>query len=192
MASLMLHMAIAGKYCEVNKVDNILEFVSGNLAPDILPDKDSNHYLSGYFPSAYREAIMNRVNLSAFCKANRLISDYNRGFFLHLLTDYVFYTQYLRNLDTYKNMSDIPDEEMKIMMYLEYDRVSYYLVNKYSKYINLDILQPIARRTDSSPMEIFSEEGIDKFIDFCIHLDLDAVYEGIKNKDYSLICNINF
>lgn len=192
MASLMLHMVIGGKYCEINKVENQFEFISGSLAPDVLPDKDKSHYLSGYFPSAYREAIMNRVNLFEFCKANRLDTDYNRGYFLHLLTDYVFYTQYLKNLDTYKNMMDIPDEEMKITMYLEFDRVAHYLVNKYADYINLDMLHPLVRRTDSNPMEIFSEEGLDKFINFCTNLNIDEVYDGIKKRDYSLICHVEF
>ena len=192
MASLMLHMAIGGKYCEINKIESPIEFVSGNLAPDILSNKDDSHYLSGYYPSAYREAIMNRVNLFEFCKCNQLITDYNRGYFLHLVTDYVFYTQYLKNLETYKSLSDIPDDEMKILMYLEYDKIAYYLVNNYSEYVNPEMLPPLAGRVDENPMEIFSPDGIDKFINFCINIDLDDLYNRIKKKDYSLICNVKF
>ena len=66
MASLMLHIAIGNKYCDIHGIDNRLEFLSGCIAPDLLPSKEKAHYVYGKVFDTYRESIENRVDLFAY------------------------------------------------------------------------------------------------------------------------------
>ena len=92
MASLILHEIIGEIYCEKNNIIDRTNFLSGNIAPDTLPtDKDENHYTTTHNYSIYLDAIKGRVNLTRFCKEDNIDTTYRKGYFLHLVTDYIFY-----------------------------------------------------------------------------------------------------
>lgn len=60
---------------------------------------------------------MRSVNLYNFLKAHKIDTSFNRGYFLHLLTDYLFYNRYIEYWST-----DI---------YTDYDLLNPYLLKKY-------------------------------------------------------------
>lgn len=107
MPGYVIHLAIAEKYLEKNKKENYDEFIDGVIYPDETDNKYKTHYWNE----------MRSVNLSNFFKENKLDTSFNRGYFLHLLTDYLFYNKYIEYWST-----DI---------YTDYDLLNPYLLKKY-------------------------------------------------------------
>ena len=60
------------------------EFIKGVVFPDGVKDKSLTHYGSG----------SSKVNLVEFLNEKKLNNSFNRGYFLHLYTDYLFYNKY--------------------------------------------------------------------------------------------------
>lgn len=86
MPGFTIHIAIANEYMRKHKKE-ILDreaFIKGTIAPDLSEDKYKSHYEN------HGE---NHVGLSKFMKQTEIDikSDYGKGYFLHLLTDELFY-----------------------------------------------------------------------------------------------------
>ena len=90
MPGYVIHLAIAEKYLEknINEKDN--EFIDGVIYPDEVDNKYKTHYWNE----------MRSVNLYNFLKAHKIDTSFNRGYFLHLLTDYLFYNRYIEYWST--------------------------------------------------------------------------------------------
>lgn len=84
MPSFTIHLAVAKKYLEKHKNENEEEFYRGVIDPD-LKDKATSHF--GKYSS--------EPDLNRYCREVGLNSSYKRGYFLHLLTDDLFYNKYL-------------------------------------------------------------------------------------------------
>ena len=86
MPGYVVHIVIAQEYlkkhCDKEQKE---EFINGVIAPDLEEVKSKTHY--GKSP-AY-------TNLLEFLKSNEIESSFKRGYFLHLVTDYLFYNYYL-------------------------------------------------------------------------------------------------
>ena len=89
MPGYVIQLAVAKEYLRKNKKELNKDFLKGSIAPDLTTDKTKTHY--GKSP-AY-------TNLSKSLKQNKLESDYDKGAFLHLVTDYLFYNKYLEKLE---------------------------------------------------------------------------------------------
>ena len=91
MAGYVIHLAVANEYLKKYKEDikNKEEFINGIIYPDQTKIKGETHY-SPYYSSD--------VDLYEFVldKKGELDTDFNKGYFLHLLTDYLFYNKYFR------------------------------------------------------------------------------------------------
>lgn len=183
MASLMMHLVIADKYCKLHNIEDTLEFVSGSIAPDVLNNKEASHYVDDNIKrETYIDLIKNRVDLIKFCKVNVMANDYVKGYFLHLITDYVFYTQYMLKLNKIKLLENCDIQYVKNIVYDEYNRLNTYLIKKYPD-INIEILPPECRENINLESDIFNTDDIEKVIDFCARLDLNKIFQSIKNKD---------
>ena len=150
MPGYVIHLAIAEKYLEKNKKENYDEFIDGVIYPDETDNKYKTHYWNE----------MRSVNLSNFFKENKLDTSFNRGYFLHLLTDYLFYNKYIEYWST-----DI---------YTDYDLLKKYhvkLPSKIKKYVH------VAEQGKS--LKILSKEVVDKFIEDLSNLDLEHIKEEI-------------
>ena len=110
MPGYVIHLAVAEKYLEKHKSknENYNEFIEGVIYPDSTKIKSETHY--GEKSSA--------SNVYEFLKEHGLNNSYERGYFLHLLTDYLFYNRYI---DTISN--DI---------YSDYDILNDKLIEKYN------------------------------------------------------------
>ena len=132
MASLILHEIIGELYCEKNGISDRENFLSGNIAPDILPtDKNANHYTSDHNYSIYLDAIKGRVNLTRFCKEDNIDTIYRKGYFLHLVTDYIFYERLIISNIRFADFIVSPYFLSAQKMYKDYERVAYYVCSNY-------------------------------------------------------------
>lgn len=87
MAGYVIHLAVAEEYIKKypEDIQDYNKFIEGVIAPDGVLDKSITHY--GEKSS--------KVNLKKFLESNEVNTDYNKGYFLHLVTDYIFYNKFL-------------------------------------------------------------------------------------------------
>ena len=88
MAGYVIHLAVGEEFLrnypnEINKYD---DFIEGIIYPDSVTDKSLTHY----GPKS------SQVNLKEFFNDRDINNDFNKGYFLHLVTDYLFYNKFLK------------------------------------------------------------------------------------------------
>ncbi len=103
MASFQMHLAVAKVYMEYYPIKNKKDFISGVLDPDLKETKTISHYSDEIKNDTVREIIKAKVNLKKYLEKNKIDSDYKKGEFLHLLTDYDFFNNFID--EEYKNLS---------------------------------------------------------------------------------------
>ena len=192
MASLILHEIIGELYCEKNNIPDKEDFLSGNIAPDILPtDKEANHYTSKKSFTTYLDAIKGRVNLSNFCRVDNINTSYKKGYFLHLVTDYIFYERLIINNEKFADFINSPYPHSSQKMYKDYERVAYFVCNNYPN-IDISKLPSFATPILEEPMTLFTNEEISNLIEICSNIDIDKLYKEISNNNYQTLDKINF
>lgn len=121
MPGFVIHIAVAKEYLKKhNNSENYEEFIQGNVRPDLTKDKIKTHY--GKSPTY--------TNLKEFLIHNKLDNSLNKGIFLHLITDYLFYNYYLK---------DVPREGSKEILHNDYDMINKVLIEKYDIELPEDI-----------------------------------------------------
>ena len=158
MPGYVVHLAVAQEYLKTHKEKYSQEFMEGTVAPDFTSDKSKTHY--GKSP-AY-------TNLKNFLENNKIDTDYNRGFFLHLITDYLFYNKYL-------------DKFEKPQIYDDYDYTNKKLIEKYNVTI-IDNVKDKIYFKEGTP-RILTLELACKVIDEISKLNLDEVEQEVKKDD---------
>lgn len=138
MPSYVIHLAVAKKYLENHKEENITEFNKGVIAPD-LADKKTSHY--GEYSSS--------PDLNKYKAEVGLDNSYKRGYFLHLLTDYLFYNKFLKSFSR--------------EIYNDYDKINLELIRKYNITVPKEIEEIIKLKKGIPSILDFNE--ICKFID---------------------------
>lgn len=111
MPSYCIHIAIGLKYLEKHPEENKNKFIEGIIAPDILP-KPQSHF--GPYSSM--------PDIELFIAEKEIETSYNRGYYLHLLTDKLFYNQFLGNY-----ISKFTKE-----IYNDYDKLNKAIIEKYN------------------------------------------------------------
>ena len=88
MAGYVIHLAVGEEFIRnfPNEITNYEDFIKGIIYPDSVEDKSLTHY--GEKSS--------KVNLKLFFNERDILDDFNKGYFLHLVTDYLFYNKFLR------------------------------------------------------------------------------------------------
>lgn len=120
MPSIAGHMAVAKLVSEKLNI-NDLNFIKGNLLPDIILKPDSHHQVKGtYFMVPSLEYFREKLDLT---------NNIHLGYFVHILLDYYFLEEFVPN-----NITDL-NIFANGTMYKEYDKVNYQLVKRF----NLDV-----------------------------------------------------
>ena len=111
MAGYVIHLAVGEEYIRnfPGKISNYERFIEGIVAPDDVKDKSLTHY----GPKS------SEVNLKAFFKDRDIEDDFNKGYFVHLVTDYLFYNKFLDlfSKDIYEDydiLNKLLEEEFKV------------------------------------------------------------------------------
>lgn len=154
MPGYVIHIAIAQEYAKKHKENCSYEFIKGVVAPDFTTDKQKTHY--GISP-AY-------TNLKKFLEANELDSDYNKGFFLHLVSDYLFYNHYLDRIN-------------KKQLHSDYDFINKYLIEKYDVKLIDDVKDKVY--FESGNPEIVTKDLACNFIDKVSSLNINDIKKEV-------------
>ena len=167
MAGYVIHLAIAQEYLKKNNIDYNIDFIRGAIQPDLTNDKTKTHY--GKSP-AY-------TNLKEFLLNNNLCTNLNKGIFLHLITDYLFYNYYLEFFS-------------KEYIYDDYDISNKSIIDKY----NVKILEEVKNNIffKEGKMKILTFPLIYKIIDEISNINLEQTKKEIleNNKKWNYYKNI--
>lgn len=153
MPGYVIHLAVAKRYAERNKIIESKEFIQGVIAPDLLKQKGiDSHY-----------GASNSIDFNEFFKYHKIDNDYEKGYLLHLVTDYIFY----------EKLADrwTPD------IYRDYGILNKSLVEKY----NIDLPEEVRKCAEfiDGNLSILNLEDIINFIEEMSKIDLD---EFVKAK----------
>lgn len=89
MAGYIIHLAVGKQFLKKNKGYNKEEFLRGIIAPDQVDNKITTHF----------SKLSAKCNLEEFFNNYKLDKGYYSGWLLHLITDIMFYRDYLNNWD---------------------------------------------------------------------------------------------
>lgn len=167
MAGYVIHIAIAQEYLRKHKKVYKEEFIRGAILPDLTTDKSKTHY--GKSP-AY-------TNLKKFILENEFSTELDKGIFLHLITDYLFYNKYLEKFS-------------KQYIYDDYDISNKNLINKYNVKLLKEIKDAVFFK--EGEMKILNFPLIYKLIDEISSLDIEIVKKEVlaNNKKWNYYKNI--
>ena len=156
MAGYVIHLAIAEEYLRKHKdiKEDYEEFIKGVIYPDSVTDKSLTHY--GIKSS--------KVILKDFLQDNEINNSYMRGYFLHLITDYLFYNKYL--------------EKFSKDIYNDYDILNKRLIEKYNVVLPENIQNNVFY--EEGETKILTMELAIKIIDEISDLNLNAVEKEIR------------
>lgn len=183
MAGFNIHLAIGKSYIDNYHINDINSFYNGIVAPDLSSNKVISHYTSCTDKSNLEYYLSKRVELYDYLINNTINSDYDKGVFIHLLTDYLFYNylfnkKYIRNIDINIFNNDL---------YHSYDNTDKYLEIKYNLkelniYAELNNYKNSAKKKKNTKYEngkdILPLDKLEKFIYDTSHIDI----EKYKNK----------
>ena len=173
MASLAMHYAIAKEYCKENKNVDFAEFVCGSLQPDLVQDKNKSHYTIPSKTQTIEEIVKNKVNLAECVKNTTLDTDFDKGVFLHLLTDHLFFSE-LQKILKKINIDDL--SQAVSLVYKDYSSTNSFLAKKYN--FDLMCLPKIGRTVSGQKPMLMNENEITNFIERCAKLDILSVLGG--------------
>ncbi len=177
MASLIVHCAVAYEYAKTNVIENMEDFIKGTLFPDI-EDKGTRHFSHYVDPKETIENLYNKVDLNSFVKKFDIGSDFNKGYFLHMLVDYIFYHDY----STQKYFQNHSFENVLKQFGVEYNKLNKPIYDKYPfslKYIPKEVKQYFNMETLPEPKYMPAEDIFD-IIEYCSNFNLEHWYNEIK------------
>lgn len=191
MPGFNIHLAIGKRYIEKQKniIKNENSFYNGLVAPDLVTNKKVSHYTAETNTSNLEKYLQGKVRLDLYLKENKVETDFEKGVFLHLFTDYLFFNEffekeYIRNT-TYQDF--VRD------LYYSYEKTNDYLNKKY----NIDfsifgdrLIKNIEKNKKEKNLKedmknrklIFSEKDLDEFIEKVSSINIDEVVMRLIRK----------
>lgn len=191
MPGFNIHLAIGKRYIEKQKniIKNENSFYNGLVAPDLVTDKKVSHFTAETNTSNLEKYLQGKVRLDLYLKENKVETDFEKGVFLHLFTDYLFFNEffekeYIRNT-TYQDF--VRD------LYYSYEKTNDYLNKKY----NIDfsifgdrLIKNIEKNKKEKNLKedmknrklIFSEKDLDEFIEKVSSINIDEVVMRLIRK----------
>ncbi|MEG2011402.1 MAG: hypothetical protein RR067_05290 [Bacilli bacterium] len=192
MASINIHYAIGKRYIEKNNITDKESFLKGVIEPDLKKNKDKSHYSNKGEYLLFLDFAKNKVILPKFLNKNDITSDYKKGIFLHLLTDYLFFNHYFPE----KITKNVLKEDFLNDLYFSYYENNDYLIDKYNinfgkleKKVNKNLEVFKKRRYNNLSIQgknILDNQELNKFIEDTSSINL----EDYKEKIITNNCNV--
>lgn len=159
MAGYVIHLAVAEEYIRRHKeqIKDYNKFIEGVIYPDSVQDKSITHY--GEKSS--------KVHLDNFLKEHEIEDCFEKGYFLHLITDYLFYNNFLKYFS-----KDVYDD---------YDISNKYLIEKYNVKIPENIADKVFYKGGET--KLFKLQEIANFIEKTAGYDIEEVKKEILNNN---------
>lgn len=192
MASYNIHLAIAIKYLKRNNIKDIVSFFKGNIDPDLARDKELSHYSKRNDKDNLESYLSTKIGLINFIKSNKMNNDYEKGLFLHLVTDYIFFNYYF-DKDYIKSTkyNDYTND-----LYYSYDLINDYLEKEYNiigilkdnkMYDYLEIIQIAKRNNKTKYKKIIDKEKLIDFIDNISNIDIEKYKEKLIKEGKNIL-----
>lgn len=177
MACATIHLAIAKKYLETHTTLNYREVIAGTLYPDAADSNDESHYTDLNRGNDNVSHVRGKVNLYSFLKDHEYLNDFELGWFLHLVTDYLFFEECF---DTEYLLENSYEQFCKDL-YFAYDRLNLYLSEKYN-ITEDDYIDYPSEYYSGVPYEecILSRDLIDAFVNRVSSIDLETYIKKIQ------------
>ena len=158
MPGYVIHLAIAEEYLKKHKEksENYDDFIEGVIFPDGVEDKSLTHFGPG----------SSEVNLKSFLENKNIDSSFDRGYFLHLISDYLFYNKYI--------------DKISFDIYNDYDLLNKDLIEKYNVVLPEKAKEKVKFKENEN-LVILSKELVERFIDETSELDIDKTAQDIIN-----------
>lgn len=192
MASFSIHLAVAKRYVEKTNLINTKEFYKGIIEPDLVDDKKTSHYTGNKNKLDLLSYFANKVQLNEFLKNNNINSDYQKGVFLHLITDYLFFNNFFDN----RYLKNISYEDFCKDLYYSYNLTNEYLEYKYN-IVYTDFLNQIKdnikkdknekNSNDEKRDNILPIDKIDEFIEYVSDISLEDYRNKIVGADKNIL-----
>jgi len=177
MACATIHLAITKKYLEKHKDLNYEKVIAGTLYPDATEDNNKSHYTDTKRGNDNISHVRGKVNLYAFLKEHKSLNDFELGWFLHLVTDYLFFLECFTEEYLLNNSYEVFCKDL----YFAYDHLNLYLSEKYHITEN-DYKDYPSEYYPGKTYEdnILPKEMIDEFIIKVSSIDLDKYIKKIE------------
>lgn len=187
MAGFHIHIAIGKEYLKKNNIKDTTSFMKGIIDPDF-GNKKATHYSGEQDKNNLISYLANKVDLYKYLLEHDIDSDYEKGVFLHLITDYEFFNHFFdKNYLSHINYEDFCKD-----LYYSYDVNNEYLLNKYKiddfpfmDAIEKDIEKAHKEKnmTDEKRVNILENEKVDEFIRDTASINLEDYRDKIlENK----------
>lgn len=151
MPGYVIHLAVGKVYQKNNEIKDVESFERGVIAPDLAKDKAKSHY--GTYSSS--------PDLNKYLTERKVTNEFDEGYFLHLLTDYLFYNKFLETWDKH--------------IYDDYDKLNDRIMKKYNVIIPEELLNEV--KTKNGEPEILNEGKIYRFIDAVGKINIRKILE---------------
>ncbi len=177
MACATIHLSIAKKYLENHKDLNYEKVIAGTLYPDAAKDNDKSHYTDTNRGNDNISHVRSKVNLYVFLKEHKVLNDFELGWFIHLVTDYLFFEECFSKEYLLNNSY----EDFCKNLYFAYDHLNLYLSKKYN-IMETDYNEYPSEYYPGKPYKdcILSKEKIDAFIIEVSSIDFNKYIKKIK------------
>lgn len=163
MPGYVIHLAVANEYERKHKkqIKNHSEFINGIIYPDNVSDKLLTHYGKNSANS----------DLKKFIEEHNIEDDFEKGYFLHLITDFLFYNKCI--------------EYFSKDIYNDYDILNKMLEEKYKVILPDEIKDKVFYK--EGELKLLNLDSIIKLIDETSEYDLDYIKQEIlKGNKYWL------
>lgn len=188
MPGIHIHLAIAKEYLKRHpEIKNEELFYEGNVAPDFSEDKKKSHYTVPTSKENLIEYLKNKVHIYPFLKKTTLDTDYKKGLFLHLITDKLFFTEFLDkqylSKNTYSNyINDLYySYELSNPTIIKHYQLS---MEKWNNRIeeNIEKMKKIRGIVEKKKTNILNIDDLNQFIEQMASLNLEKEVEKYKNQ----------
>lgn len=152
MPGFVIHLAVAKKQIKLDNIENEEDFIKGVIAPDLLKKQSIESHYGVSFGKPEWEKYFKNYDLK---------TDYNKGYFLHLITDYIFYSKYVT--------------DWKPEIYDDYDVLNDILIEKYDLKIPKEIESYVG--SQNKPLTILNLDDIITFIETVGNMSIENLYK---------------
>ena len=163
MPGYIIHLAVGNEFIK-NRPTEILDkdkFIDGVIYPDLTYDKSKTHY----GPKS------SMTNLKNFFLDKEIDTDFNKGYCLHLITDYLFYNKFLK---VFYGRDELHNE---------YDLTNYYLQSIFNVVVPEKIKDKVKYK-DGGTCKMLFPDDIVSFIKETGKYDLEKVKtEALNNSE---------
>lgn len=160
MPGYTIHLAVGKIYSKNNEIQNIESFIKGIIAPDQAEDKKLSHY----------GPCSSKPNLQKYINENELSDSFNEGYFLHLLTDKLFYNKFLKKWNK--------------SIYDDYDKLNKKIIEKYEINVPKEIQKDIGYK--EGKLDILDEKTLYEFIENVGRIDIRSIIKNSKQYNQNI------